>query len=90
MAGWKTAKVTCRLFNWVSDLGQVLDPVADKLFVLSVSLTWVWLDKLQLWQWLLLAVRDFGVALIFVVIVSSGLARSVEPEKARMASKVTT
>ena len=53
-----------RLCNWTSYLGQVLDPIADKLFVLSVSLTWIALGKLTLLQWLLFALRDFGPFLV--------------------------
>ncbi len=79
-----------RLQNWTSYLGQVLDPVADKLLVLSVSLTWVWLDKLSLVQWLLLATRDFGVLFIALVLLARGKAGSVKSLKARFPSKVTT
>jgi len=39
-----------RLFNWTSYLSQVLDPIADKLLVLSVSLTWIWLGKITVRQ----------------------------------------
>ncbi|MDP6414982.1 MAG: CDP-alcohol phosphatidyltransferase family protein [Gammaproteobacteria bacterium] len=81
---------TARTFKWTSYLGQILDPVADKLFVLSVSLTWVWLGKLTVLQWLLLGVRDFGVLFIFLALIGLGKIRSVRPVKARMPSKITT
>ncbi|MBL4821232.1 MAG: CDP-alcohol phosphatidyltransferase family protein [Gammaproteobacteria bacterium] len=79
-----------RLFNWTSYLGQVLDPIADKLFVLSVSLTWVWLGKLTVLQWLLLGLRDFGVLFIFLTLLLLGKVRSVKSVKARFPSKLTT
>ena len=79
-----------RLFKWTSYLGQVLDPIADKLFVLSVSLTWIWLGKLTLIQWLLLGLRDFGVFFIFLALAVRGKALTVKSEKARMPSKITT
>lgn len=79
-----------RWFGWTSYLGQVLDPIADKLFVLSISLTWIWLDKLALWQWLLLAARDFGVLFIFLALLMTGKVRKVRSVSARLPSKITT
>ena len=81
---------TARLFGWTSYLGQVLDPVADKLFVLSVSLTWVWLGELTVLQWLLLALRDFAVLLIFLMLLAQGKIGQVRSIKARLPSKITT
>jgi len=79
-----------RLCKWTSYVGQILDPVADKFFVLSVSLTWVWLDKLTVLQWLLVALRDFGVLFIFLALIALGKIRTTRSVKARMPSKVTT
>ncbi len=81
---------TARIFKWTSYLGQVLDPFADKLFVLSVSLTWVWLDKLSVVQWLLLGLRDFGVLFIFIALILRSRIRTVESVSARFPSKLTT
>jgi phosphatidylglycerophosphate synthase len=79
-----------RSFNWTSYLGQVLDPVADKLFVLSVSVTWIVLGKVTLIQWLLFALRDFGVFFIFLGLVVLGKVGTVKSVKARFPSKLTT
>lgn len=79
-----------RLFNWTTYLGQVLDPVTDKLFVLSVSLTWVWLGKLTVLQWLLLGLRDFGVLFIFLLLILLGKIASVKSVQAQFPSKLTT
>lgn len=79
-----------RLFNCTSYLGQVLDPIADKLFVLSISVTWIVLGKITLLQWLLFALRDFGVFFIFLILLAIGRLRSVKSVKARFLSKVTT
>jgi len=79
-----------RLFNWTSYLGQVLDPIADKLLVLSVSLTWIWLGKITVLQWLLVGLRDFGVLFIFLALFLLGKVRSTKSEKARFPSKITT
>ena len=79
-----------RLGNWTSYLGQVLDPIADKLFVLSVSVTWIILGKVTLIQWMLFALRDFGVFFIFLSLLLTGKLGSVRSVKARLPSKLTT
>jgi cardiolipin synthase len=79
-----------RAFRWTSYFGQVLDPVADKLFFLSVSLTFVWLGKLSLLYWLLLSIRDFGVLFIVIALGLTGRIRSVKSPKAELPSKITT
>jgi cardiolipin synthase len=52
-----------RAFHTTSIVGQVLDPVADKLFVGSVLLTLVIEGKLALLEVLLLGFRDLSVLL---------------------------
>jgi hypothetical protein len=58
--------------------------------VLSVSLTWVWLGELTVLQWLLLALRDFAVLLIFLILLVRGKIGQVRSVKARLPSKITT
>lgn len=79
-----------RLFSWTSYFGQVFDPVADKLFVLSVSLTWVNMGKVTILQWLLLALRDFGVLFIVAALFLTKKLHSVKSIQARLLSKLTT
>ncbi|MDH4260400.1 MAG: CDP-alcohol phosphatidyltransferase family protein [Gammaproteobacteria bacterium] len=38
-----------KTFNWTSELGKVLDPVADKLLLVSVFITLTWLGLVPLW-----------------------------------------
>lgn len=79
-----------RLLNATSYLGQVLDPIADKLFFLSVSVTWIWLGELTLGQWLLLGTRDLGVLLIVLGLLAIQKLRTVRSIEARYLSKITT
>ncbi len=79
-----------RMFSWHSYFGQVLDPIADKLFFLSVSLTWVWLEKLSLYYWVLLSARDLGVLLIAVALTVTGRVTKTKSVKAKLLSKITT
>ena len=79
-----------RLGGWDSYLGQILDPIADKLLVLSISVTWILIGKISLLQWVLLATRDFGVLLIFLVLLATGRAGTTKSVAARFPSKLTT
>jgi cardiolipin synthase len=45
-------------FGWTSDLGKVLDPVADKLLVVTVFITAAWLDIAPWWLTAVAVARD--------------------------------
>jgi len=79
-----------RTFHWTSYTGQILDPIADKVFVFSVSVTWIMMEKLSLLEWFLLATRDFGVLLIFLLVLVQGKLRETRSPRARIPSKITT
>jgi cardiolipin synthase len=55
-------------FQWTSDLGRVLDPMADKLLLMSVFITAAWLDIAPWWVATVAVARDLVIgvgALIF-------------------------
>jgi len=79
-----------RLLNAESYLGQVFDPIADKVFFFSVALTWTLMEKLSLTQWALLGARDIGVILVALGIAVTGHAGSVKSIKAQFLSKLAT
>jgi CDP-diacylglycerol--glycerol-3-phosphate 3-phosphatidyltransferase len=56
-----------RRFGLASTFGQVLDPIADKAFVLLVSLTFLSQDMISLPQLILVAARDITVAAIVFI-----------------------
>ena len=58
-----------RKYNWLTSLGQILDPIADKLLALSVGLSFVFIDKLTLSQLIFISVRDIVAAISFLAIV---------------------
>lgn len=63
--------VLSRTFKWQSELGALLDPIADKLFVLSVLLTISTQSGMLWWQLILVLFRDivvFGGALYLLFI----------------------
>ncbi|MCI0743169.1 MAG: CDP-alcohol phosphatidyltransferase family protein [Gemmataceae bacterium] len=52
-----------RLFHAQSDLGRILDPIADKIFLLAVLGTLLWEGQLSWWEIVLLSLRDVLVLL---------------------------
>jgi len=74
-------------FDWRSRLGGLLDPLADKLLLVSTFVTLTWLGLVPVWLTAVVILRDF-------VIVSGGLiyqaiVAPVQPEPSR-ASKFNT
>lgn len=45
-------------FSWTSDLGRVLDPVADKLLLVSLFLVLTWLEMVPRWLTIAAVARD--------------------------------
>ena len=46
----------------VNPLGEVLDPIADKLYINGAFLTLILIDRVPLWAGGLIVARDFGIA----------------------------
>lgn len=51
----------------VNPLGEVLDPIADKLYINGAFLTLMLIGRVPLWAGGLIVARDFGIALGWVV-----------------------
>ena len=45
-------------FNWTSQLGKVLDPLADKLLLVALFLTSAWINLLPWWLTAVVVARD--------------------------------
>ena len=54
--GWLARK-----FNYITEWGKFLDPLADKILTSAAFLAFVYLDVLQLWMVLAIIVRDFVI-----------------------------
>jgi cardiolipin synthase len=50
--------VLARRFRWTSRLGAMLDPAADKLFLVSSYVTLAWLGHLPVWLAVVVLLRD--------------------------------
>jgi cardiolipin synthase len=50
-----------RRFNWLTQLGATLDPLADKLLVAAVFLVFTWQGHIPLWIAIIVLVRDFVI-----------------------------
>lgn len=63
--------IVARYFNQQTELGTVLDPIADKMMLVSVFIVLSYLGHIPLWLVILIVSRDiliiFGVLLAFVL-----------------------
>ncbi len=59
--GWLARK-----FNYISNLGKFLDPLADKILTSTAFLCFVALGILELWMVLIIVIRDILVTLLRV------------------------
>ncbi|MGA8096216.1 MAG: CDP-alcohol phosphatidyltransferase family protein [Steroidobacteraceae bacterium] len=50
-------------FNWISDLGKLLDPAADKLLLVTVFIESTWLGLVPWWVTAAAVARDVMIAL---------------------------
>ncbi len=64
--------VIARRFDQVSRLGTVLDPAADRLFILVTLVALVWRDILPLWLALVLVTRDVLLACLMPFLARRG------------------
>jgi len=53
--------------NWASRLGSILDPLADKLLLVSAYLALVWIEEIPLWLVMTIMVRDIIIIIGGVV-----------------------
>lgn len=51
----------------VNPLGEVLDPIADKLYINGAFLTLIAIERVPIWAGGVIVARDFGIALGWVV-----------------------
>jgi len=74
-----------RNFNASSKLGEILDPLADKMLILGAFLGLLYLHRANAWAVYLILVREFFITGLRVAMASEGLS-----VKASMAGKVKT
>ena len=76
-----------RQFNQKSELGAYLDPIADKLLLVSIFLVLGWMGELPLWLVIVVVSRD---ALIVGGVLLAGLMGNPVEMKPLMVSKANT
>lgn len=57
-----------RTFNQVSKLGQILDPIADRLFIVCSTLALVFAKIIPWWALALVVLRDAIMAILIVIL----------------------
>jgi cardiolipin synthase len=50
-----------KTFGWTSRLGKILDPIADKLLLVTVFVALVWVGRVPLWLGAAVVVRDLVI-----------------------------
>lgn len=79
-----------RRWHAVTALGQLLDPIADKLFILSTIGVLIHEGRVTVLQFILLAARDIVVAIGSISVVVETRAKSVPHLKPRWSGKIAT
>lgn len=52
-----------KTFGWTSEVGKVLDPLADKLLLVSVFITLAWIGLVPAWLATIAVTRDFVIGI---------------------------
>jgi cardiolipin synthase len=78
---------TARRFHQTSFLGQMLDPVADKILVMSTFFVFYWTNALPLWVVLLVIGRDILILCVAILLIKH---KSQAPIAPIMWGKVST
>jgi cardiolipin synthase len=79
-------------FDWKTELGAYLDPLADKALLVSVYLTFGWVGYIPLWLVILVAFRDLtivGGALLEQTITGAFKVRPMMVSKINTALQIT-
>ncbi|MBL7998535.1 MAG: CDP-diacylglycerol--glycerol-3-phosphate 3-phosphatidyltransferase [Candidatus Kapabacteria bacterium] len=64
--------VLARKFGEISAIGQFLDPLADKVLVLSAFLAFVFMGIIPMWIVVIIILRDVGTTLMRIIAESKG------------------
>ena len=79
-----------RRWDVASDFGRMLDPVADKIFVLAVLVTFVLTDRVTVVELVSVGVRDLVVAGGLLAMLAFGRRAEIERCSPRIVGKLTT
>ena len=80
-----------RKFNWTSLSGQLLDPIADKLFTLAAGLTFILAERLTVFQLIIISARDLMTTAGFLLWLLLQRKNSrLEDFRPQMSGKITT
>jgi len=85
MTDWVDGYVA-RRFNQITKLGKLLDPISDRLFILTVVIAMVVVGLLPLWVVIVIGLRD----VLMLTIGTGMLLRGVEPPAVTRLGKTAT
>ena len=61
-----------RKYNWISDFGKIMDPIADKFLVLSGFFVLVFLNYMPLWMLIVIIVREVYLTVLRLLAMKQG------------------
>lgn len=61
-----------RRYNQVTEIGSYLDPLADKILILSALVAFYINEVLPLWMLLIIVIRDFGTTILRSIMSNAG------------------
>lgn len=76
-------------FECATRLGAILDPVADKMLILSVFVMLTMLGEIPLWLLLLVTLRDVSIVGAYLILNDKKFNRSLRPQPSRL-GKINT
>ena len=62
-----------RKYNWVTDFGKFMDPLADKLLVCSAMIALIELDRIPAWIVIVIIAREFIISGFRLVAADNGI-----------------
>jgi len=80
-----------RKYNLKSDLGALLDPIADKMLILIAFLACGFMSMMDLWMFIVIAIREIGITIWRLNVMQQGKVHAAESlGKYKTASQMVT
>ena len=67
-----------RKYNLISDLGKILDPIADKVLILGVFFSFFWLGIVSFWMVILIAIREILLTVVRLFNLKKGVVQDAK------------
>lgn len=80
-----------RKYNLITNLGKILDPIADKLLIIGIFLSFLYIGVLNIWIVIVIIIRELIITIIRFFALKKNIVLSAEKHgKHKMISQITT